>query len=164
MAGEGPQRAWSDHRFGGCSIRSPDRKTPWLFDGHTLAVQSMAKVSPGRYDRRPAQPDRLQDLAITRSHPHSLTPELRLGPESVPPAHYGLELLDLHWKADFATQAFDPGAQPPHHGGQLEGAEVGAMQAEDVGVGTTATNSSSTLAPWCWGSAPWPVELSHPRK
>ena len=34
------------------------------------------------------------------------------------------------------AQGFDAAAQPAHHGGQLEGADVGVVEGEDLGVGT----------------------------
>jgi len=46
----------------------------------------------------------------------------------------------------FATRGFDPGAQPRTTVGQLKVADVGAMQAEELGLGTTGHQLLQPLA------------------
>ena len=52
------------------------------------------------------------------------------------PIGFQAQPLDAAAKANFSTQGLNTSAQPPHHRGQLEGADVGALQGENVLIGT----------------------------
>ena len=101
----------------------PDRKGLRLH-GHAEAVQHREGV-PGAVARRQDQMVAGDGRAV--GQPHARQAPLGSVPQQ--------QLDHVLTETDLAPQGLDPGPQPAHHRGQLEGADVGVVQGEDLRIG-----------------------------